>query len=454
MTEFFDGHERAAPRSPLERVRPRLPPDRSGPDFVARTSQLTGHAGPSNVGNSRPLPADVLRDARLSFGRDFSAVRVHTDAAANESAADLGAKAYAMGQHIVFGPGRFRPTEPTGRRLIGHELAHVAQQLAAVPNGGDLEAEAAHAADRFAQGRRVVLTGRSAPAIACDPEDPEHKEEEQYQAERAEDIRAGRNKPGAKPARTRVSPARQAERDVTRMMDDAKTGRYRSASIKTKGQLVARFRRVLRTYRQNEMANIDRALGSGEVSPTVRRGVISRKQSIVADRSYLQGKFDEAVRTPQGPNVDVQPVHVRGGTAHPYHETTPGKGSYTQPDYDITGASEVGGRTRLHVNLKSHDMTRLTAADARAIARDVRDQAVANAFGKPTRRGDVGHLPAGEDVVISFSDKPPREIQSRRPKCSRDRLSVRPRAYERRGPEYRGPAASLCVDSGRLLLGA
>ncbi len=62
------------------------------------------------------------------FGRDFSHVRVHTDTIAAASAHAVGARAYTIGQHVVFGAGHFAPSTPEGATLLAHELAHVAQQ--------------------------------------------------------------------------------------------------------------------------------------------------------------------------------------------------------------------------------------------------------------------------------------------------------------------------------------
>jgi outer membrane protein OmpA-like peptidoglycan-associated protein len=62
------------------------------------------------------------------FGYDFSRVRVHTDTAAVKSARDVGARAYTVGQNIVFGAGQFTPGSQDGQRLLVHELAHVVQQ--------------------------------------------------------------------------------------------------------------------------------------------------------------------------------------------------------------------------------------------------------------------------------------------------------------------------------------
>jgi len=64
------------------------------------------------------------------FGADFSAVRVHRNSAAAETAQQINAKAFTYGNHIVFGTGQHRPETDEGRKLIAHELAHVVQQSA------------------------------------------------------------------------------------------------------------------------------------------------------------------------------------------------------------------------------------------------------------------------------------------------------------------------------------
>jgi hypothetical protein len=62
------------------------------------------------------------------FGHDFTRVRVHADARAAASAAEVGARAYAVVEDIVFGAGEYAPWTPEGQRLLAHELAHVVQQ--------------------------------------------------------------------------------------------------------------------------------------------------------------------------------------------------------------------------------------------------------------------------------------------------------------------------------------
>jgi hypothetical protein len=75
-------------------------------------------------------PLDVATRAFFEprFGQDFSRVRVHSDATAEQSARAVSANAFTVGQNIVFGPSRFAPNTDEGRRLLAHELTHVVQQ--------------------------------------------------------------------------------------------------------------------------------------------------------------------------------------------------------------------------------------------------------------------------------------------------------------------------------------
>lgn len=75
-----------------------------------------------------PLEPVLRQDMEQRFGHDFSRVRVHTDAAAAQSAQDVNAKAYTAGEHVVFGAGQLMPATREGRHLVSHELAHVVQQ--------------------------------------------------------------------------------------------------------------------------------------------------------------------------------------------------------------------------------------------------------------------------------------------------------------------------------------
>jgi hypothetical protein len=79
-----------------------------------------------------PLAPEARTFMEPRFGRGFADVRVHTGPAAARSAQAIGAAAYTVGRDLVFGAGRYRPGTASGRRLLAHELAHVAQQSGAV----------------------------------------------------------------------------------------------------------------------------------------------------------------------------------------------------------------------------------------------------------------------------------------------------------------------------------
>jgi hypothetical protein len=78
--------------------------------------------------SGQPLDTATRNFMEPRFGQDLSRVRVHSDAAAQRSARDVNAHAYTVGRNIVFGAGRLAPGTQEGKRLIAHELAHVAQQ--------------------------------------------------------------------------------------------------------------------------------------------------------------------------------------------------------------------------------------------------------------------------------------------------------------------------------------
>ncbi len=79
-------------------------------------------------GGGQPLPQSEQAFFEPRFGADFSQVRVHADRQAAETARAVNARAFTLGQDIVFGAGEYKPTASGGRKLLAHELAHVVQQ--------------------------------------------------------------------------------------------------------------------------------------------------------------------------------------------------------------------------------------------------------------------------------------------------------------------------------------
>jgi hypothetical protein len=90
--------------------------------------------------SGRPLDRETRRYMEPRIGFDFSKVRIHTDSRAAASAKSLNARAYTVGNNLVFGPGRFAPNTTEGRRLLAHELTHTVQQARSQPHANVLPA--------------------------------------------------------------------------------------------------------------------------------------------------------------------------------------------------------------------------------------------------------------------------------------------------------------------------
>ncbi|MEN3615268.1 DUF4157 domain-containing protein [Plantactinospora sp. ZYX-F-223] len=107
-----------------------------------------------------PLAEPVRRDMEARLGADFSDVRLHTGALAQRSAAEVDARAYTSGSHVVIGQGG------ADRHTLAHELTHVIQQRSGpvagsedghglrISDPGDAFERAAEANARQALGQR------------------------------------------------------------------------------------------------------------------------------------------------------------------------------------------------------------------------------------------------------------------------------------------------------------
>jgi len=86
----------------------------------------------------------------------FGDVRIHTGDAASQVPGAIGADAFAIGNHVAFAPGEYRPGTPDGDGLLAHELRHVTQQAGAT----------------LAPGARI---GRAVGAVEHDAHDSAHQ---------------------------------------------------------------------------------------------------------------------------------------------------------------------------------------------------------------------------------------------------------------------------------------
>jgi len=110
-------------------------------DEVLQTKEVPGSTpAVGSMAGVPPLVHEVIRSpgqpldpaTRAFFepriGHDFSQVRVHTDEKSAESADTLYARAYALGNDVVFNTGEYRLDTPGRKRLLAHELTHVVHQ--------------------------------------------------------------------------------------------------------------------------------------------------------------------------------------------------------------------------------------------------------------------------------------------------------------------------------------
>lgn len=143
MGQAGDRHERQARHAARAAVRPAVRAEPTGP----QTDLLRRAPGPADAAPvpappaahdglatpAQPLESQVRQRLEAGFGQDFSQVRVHAGPRAAQAAHDLQARAYTVGNDLVFGAGQYAPGSAEGRELIAHELTHVLQQRGSAP---------------------------------------------------------------------------------------------------------------------------------------------------------------------------------------------------------------------------------------------------------------------------------------------------------------------------------
>ena len=139
------------------------------------------------LGRGRALDAPVRERMERGFGRSLEHVRLHDGPSAAGAADGLGARAFALGDHVVFGAGAYKPGTPAGDSLLAHELAHTLQRAPGptrlVSRPGDTaEREAAGAATQLRHGRRPALKASRAAFVHRQPVEGAPPEDEAWTA--------------------------------------------------------------------------------------------------------------------------------------------------------------------------------------------------------------------------------------------------------------------------------
>ncbi|MFF0204382.1 DUF4157 domain-containing protein [Streptomyces sp. NPDC005017] len=142
-------------------------------DRQARRRRRARTAPEECSSDGHALDPTLRAEMESHLGADLSGVRLHTSPAAAASASALHARAYTVGQNIVFGPGEYRPEQTAGRALIAHELTHTVQQAlggVAPAGSGSHERAAVDGSARWAGGLGPAPVGRgSAIGVARAP---------------------------------------------------------------------------------------------------------------------------------------------------------------------------------------------------------------------------------------------------------------------------------------------
>lgn len=283
-------------------------------------------------GAGRPLDTQARAALEPRFGRDFSTVRVHTDARAAESARAVGALAYTVGRQIVFGAGQYNPGSRVGQRLLAHELTHTVQQdafgaavsskLAVGASHDPAEAEADRVAD-------LVTAGLAAPSVRAAPQallqreaDPGAESEPDFNSPQQ---RGGR--PRAASIDTGMRGADQVRVAVTRYLCDCVGRNVTRTRLSTRMQPgpgvtleICRGRVTGRiigdvvpssfsTGRATVRGEVNVAPGAGGTG--VRVGVEGEARN-TGTEPQVGGRVDVRVQPPRGPQVGVGGEIFRG----------------------------------------------------------------------------------------------------------------------------------------------
>ncbi|MGB5618365.1 MAG: DUF4157 domain-containing protein [Desulfobacterales bacterium] len=121
-----DGYEREADRLSEQVVRQY--PKTEQARLSSASPPMTTLGNSAVPGTGTPLPAAQRAFFETRLGDDFGSVRIHTQPQSAHLARELHARAFTMGNDIVFDQDQYAPQTREGRRLLAHELVHVRQQ--------------------------------------------------------------------------------------------------------------------------------------------------------------------------------------------------------------------------------------------------------------------------------------------------------------------------------------
>jgi uncharacterized protein YacL (UPF0231 family) len=120
-------------------VTPSESPGKSGGGTVSKETESTVRS--SVQAGGKPLPSKIRSKFETKMGADFSDVTVHTGKKADAAAKSINAEAFTIGSDIAFAKGNYNPSSMSGRKLLAHELTHVAQQNGVISRQAGTDSE-------------------------------------------------------------------------------------------------------------------------------------------------------------------------------------------------------------------------------------------------------------------------------------------------------------------------
>ncbi|MFI7081363.1 DUF4157 domain-containing protein [Micromonospora sp. NPDC049903] len=225
-----------------------------------------------------PLAGPVRQDMEARLGADFSDVRLHTGALAERSTAEVDARAFTSGSHVVIGRGG------SDRHTLAHELTHVIQQRSGPVAGTD-----------NGHGQRVSDPGdafeRAAEANA-------HRALREPPAQRADASSSPEPRLGpAQPARPDVARAPGVQRTADNATVTGTTGRDTPVQRMTMDAFQQRLNAAGLADDQDFLMRFELERGKLNRGPLLpqRAGAPSRLEQFVTDDDMTDEKLTEYI---------------------------------------------------------------------------------------------------------------------------------------------------------------
>jgi hypothetical protein len=141
----------------------------------------------------QPLDTSAREIIEPKFAHNFADIRVFADGQAPDLANKLDARAFTIGQNIVFGANEYQPHSRDGQGLLAHELAHTVQQrnvdpknvkhLEIADRNSGIETEARAASTNVLAGQGVPGFSSSGAVIAREGKDEKKDDSLEHVAE-------------------------------------------------------------------------------------------------------------------------------------------------------------------------------------------------------------------------------------------------------------------------------